>query len=504
MVMLSAFVLTGCAPEGSRTVTSDSAQTTAPTYAPTDTGSTGDTTTPGPVADGTQSVKQCGATSRSIVSAANSNGATQTCVASLPDSKASNTAVMASVTNAGSYSLVCKNSGQWNTTATIANCPAPAVVISPTPTPTPVPAPIAKSRGIRLDPSYFYSLHAGQLATQIAKDVVTTLKNAQVNTIYLYAYNSVSGAFYPTTYAQTTVEAGYGVQNIFGAVTVEAKAQGLKVVAVMPLTNFKSVWTNNPSWRVKQAGNADYMPMSDTYLLSASVLEYRNWYVGLINDLIARNPNIDQVEAVEPTLDYFWSGVPDQNPAALTLFNAQYAGAAVGTASWLNFRAQEFLNLIKLFNQTVHAKAKESALVQTWTVKSDGTLLDVKSIKDSTGFDFIGVSTLSGTQKTDHLITEFIWQQWMAEYGTSVFSPDWISSIGASYNNTIKAAGGTSDLIVHVEISTFSGTVKTVVPTKDEFGRTMAATKNLVNGVSVYDYNQIRTQGAFTELSRWY
>lgn len=371
------------------------------------------------------------------------------------------------------------------------------------PAPTPAPVSTTKSRGIRLDPSYFYGSHPGQSATQVATDVVTTLKGANVNTIYLYAYNPVYGSYYPTTYAQTTVEPGYGVQNIFGAILNQAHLNGMKVVAVVPLNNFKSVWTNNPSWRVKQAGGADYLPLAETYLLSASVAAYKSWYQGFVSDLIVHNPGVDQVEAVEPTLDYFWTGTPDQNPAALTAFNTQYAGSLVGTPNWKLFRAKEFLNLIALFNQSVHAKAKESALVQTWTVDASGNLLPSSSIRDSSGFDYAGVATLTGTSKTDHLITEFIWQQWLSEYLTTLFNPEWISTIATTYTNTLRAAGSTSDLIVHVEISTFAGAKSTTVPTKAEFSRTMAATKLLSNGVSVYDYNQIRTQGAFTELSQW-
>jgi len=243
--------------------------------------------------------------------------------------------------------------------------------------------------------------------------------------------------------------------------------------------------------------------MADTYLLSASSTEFKNWYVGFINDLIAHNPSVDQVEAVEPTLDYFWTGVPDQNPSALTAFNAQYTGSAVGSTNWLNFRAKEFLNLIALFNQTVHAKGKESCLVQTWTINSDGTLVSSQIIKDSTGFDWGGVSTLAATSKTDHLVSEFIWQQWFSEYATAVFTPEWINTIATSYTNTLRSAGSTTDLIVHVEISTFSGAKNTTTPTNSEFGRTMTATASLANGVSVYDYNQIKTRAAFTELSQW-
>ena len=417
----------------------------------------------------------CASTTRVMTSAVNSQNQTQTCIAKLPLANPSATPVVAMVTNGGKYSLVCRSTGAWASLPSTSSCPAPGTT-----------APTTKSRGIRLDPAYFYASHPGQSAGQIAQNVVTTLKNAKVNTIYLYGYSSVYGAYYPTTYPHTAVEPGYGAQNIFGAILSQAHLQGLKVVAVMPLNNLKQAWQNNPTWRVKQAGQADYIPASDTYLLSASVIAYKNWYTGFIQDFLQRNPSIDQVEAVEPTLDYFWTGIPDQNADALAAFNLKYSGAAVGSQSWRTFRAQEFLNLIALFNQTVHASNKQTALVQTWTINSSGTLFDSDVIKNNSGFDFIGVATLAGTKKTDHLITELIWQQWF-------------STIGKIYDNTLRAAGSTSNLIVHVEISTFGN----ISPTKAEFARTMAATRLLPNGVSVYDYNQIRTQGAFAELSQW-
>lgn len=433
----------------------------------------------------------CAATTRLITSAPNAQNKTQTCTAKLPLSKPSAIPIAATVTNGGKYSLVCRSTGTWSPTASTSFCPAPSVTTTPTVS--------TKSRGIRLDPAYFYSSHPGQSALQIAQNVVTTLKSAKVNTIYLYAYSAVYGAYYPTTYPNTAVEPGYGTQNIFSAILSQAHMQGMKVVAVMPLNNFKHAWQNNPSWRVKQAGQTDYIPAPDTYLLSASVLAFKNWYTGFIKDFLQRNPTIDQVEAVEPTLDYFWTGIPDQNAEALAAFNLKYSGAAVGSQSWRTFRAQEFLNLIALFNQTVHASNKQTALVQTWTVNSSGALFDSAVIRDNSGFDFVGVATLSGTKKTDHLITELIWQQWFSQYGTAVFNPEWIATVGKTYDSTLRAAGSTSNLIVHAEISTFGNTA----PTKAEFARTMAATKLLPNGVSVYDYNQIRTQNAFTELSQW-
>ena len=360
-----------------------------------------------------------------------------------------------------------------------------------------------KQRGIRLDPGYFYNSHPGQDVATVARDVVNTIKNARGNTIYLYAYNTLHGAFYPTTYAGTKVEPGYGAQNVFGAVTKEAKSQGLKIVAVVPLNNFQGVWTNNPTWRSKQAGGADYVPMADTFLLSASSPAYRAWYTGFIQDLIARNPGIDQVEAVEPTMDYSWNGVPDQNPAALANFATQYPGAAVGSQQWLDFRAKEFLSLIALFNQTVHAGGKQTGLVHTWTVMSNGKLSDATAIKNSTGFDWIAVSKQSGASKTDQLVSEFIWQQWFSTFGTAVFIPDWILTVAKEYTETLQKAGALSEPVIHVEISNFSGSYGSIRPTNEQLAQNMANTAKLPNSVSVYDYNQMRNNSAFEELSNW-
>jgi hypothetical protein len=209
------------------------------------------------------------------------------------------------------------------------------------------------------------------------------------------------------------------------------------------------------------------------------------------------------VEAVEPTLDYSWNGVPDQNPSALSNFSAQFPGAAVGSQSWLDFRAKEFLSLVALFNQTVHGAGKLTGLVQTWTVNSSGKLLDATTIKNATGFDWVAIASQSGSSKTDFLVSEFIWQQWFAEYGTSSFNPTWIITAANDYNSVLKGAGATSDLVIHVEISTFAGSYNTTSPTKDQFAQTMANTAKVSNSVSVYDYNQIRTYSAFTELSNW-
>lgn len=360
------------------------------------------------------------------------------------------------------------------------------------------------SRSLRVDAGYFYNSHPGKSASAIAKDVMNTLKNSGVTTVYIYAYSSVYGAFYPTNYPDTTVESGYGVQDIFGHLATEAKNLGLKSIAILPLNDFKTAWQNHSSWRMKQTAGADYKPHPDLYLVSPSSNEFKSWYAGFVLDLLERYPTIDGVEVAEPIVDYGWTGVSDQNPEALTAFSQQYPSAAIGSDDWFDFRSRELTKLISIFNNVVHSyRGKETHLVHTWVANPDGHLMNPEEIRRGNGFDFISVSKLSGEFKTDVLNSEFIWQQWAGEYGTSVFNPEWITSVGEEFKSTMKLAEAQSELQIHVEITPFQGTSQTVNPSLSEFGRTLNAAKKLNLGISVYDYNQIRSVNGFSALANW-
>ena len=70
-------------------------------------------------------------------------------------------------------------------------------------------------RGLRVDPSYFYGLYEGQTDEQIVDQVINKARAANVNTLFLYAYNPSNGAFYQTDYPMAEVEVGYGQRQIF-------------------------------------------------------------------------------------------------------------------------------------------------------------------------------------------------------------------------------------------------------------------------------------------------
>ena len=355
-------------------------------------------------------------------------------------------------------------------------------------------------RGLRVDPSYFYSLYPGQSVDQASAQVVAKAKAAGVNTLFVYAYSSVYGAFYPTTYTGTLVENGYGKLNIVKALTSSAKANGLKVVAVVPVNSFKTMWDRNPAWRAKTKNGIDYKPFADTYLLSAWHPNFRAWLQGFYKDLIAKNPDIDGIEAVEPTVDYFWNKDSDYNAVATQKFKAQYPTGVLGDQSWLNFRAQGMTNLIKILTTSAAVANKKSYLVQTWPAKSNGNLFSSKVIKDNLGLDLDAILNFTGTSKLTYLMGEFMWQQWAAEYGPALFPVSWTRQASLAFINYV---GGRSIPLVHVEISPFAGAFTNISPTKEELRDTLLSIKSLNVGIDVYDFNQISQMNAWNELAAW-
>jgi hypothetical protein len=355
-------------------------------------------------------------------------------------------------------------------------------------------------RGLRVDPSYFYNLYPGLTANAVANQVVSKAKASGTNTLFVYAYNSVYGAFYPTTYVGTKVENGYGAVNIFKELTTVAKLNSMKVVAVVPVNNFKTIWDSNPSWRIKQKNGADYIPFTGTYLLSAWHPDFRIWLKGLYQDLLFRNPDVDGIEAVEPTVDYFWRKDSDYNAIATQKYLALYPNGLLGDQNWLNFRAQGMTDLMNIMNTAAHAANKKSYLVQTWPVKPDGTLFSSQVIKDNMGLDFDAILSLTAASKLDYVMAEFIWQQWASDYGTAIFNPAWTRQASQAFINYV---GTKSIPLLHVEISSFTGSFATITPTLSEFASSLQSISDLNVGIDVYDFNQLAKTNAWTQLTSW-
>ncbi|MEQ1723227.1 MAG: hypothetical protein ABL930_08615 [Pseudobdellovibrio sp.] len=354
-----------------------------------------------------------------------------------------------------------------------------------------------KIYGVRIDPSYLTLTHTNNTCDSTAEDIVTNLKKIGVNTIFLYAYSPVYGAYYPTNYNYTKVEPTFGYANIFRNIAFEAKKNGMTVVASIPLNNFKSVWMKMPEWRVKLQDQNDYTPQSEIRLLSASSSAFQEWLKGFIDDLVEQNPEIDIVEAVEPTLDYEWEQKSDFNPAAQERFTNLYPNSPFDKTAWAQFRSDEFTNLIKIFNKQVHKNNRKSGLVHTWPAKNNGNLYSALEVSQNTAFNFKAIALLTEDYKTDHLAVELSWQQWHSQFGNNIFNPNWIELAKNDIQQQLLSEPMQSNLILHFELSRFSGDFGSTEPTVLQFNETLELVKKMKYGISIYDYNQMFNRNYF-------
>lgn len=362
----------------------------------------------------------------------------------------------------------------------------------------PVPAPEFRVNGMRIDISYVYKMYPKKSMADVISEVITNSKKGSINTLFIYAFSSVYGAYYQTNYKFASVEKGFGIQNILKELTTAAKKNGIRVVAVVPINSFKEAWVKNPEWRVKDKKGRDYRPGKDIYPVSLWHPEFRKWVQGLYEDLLYRNPELDGLEALEPSVDYNWNKQADYNEVATQTFKSYYPDSPLGGNDWLFFRARGLTEVIAIMNASAHAAGKKSYVVHTWPAKSNGKLFTGSEIKEMTGLDIRGILTLEGASKLDYLVTELIWQQWAAEYGKKKFTAKWPQKAA---KEVIEFVNHRSGVMIHVEPTPFKGKKGEVVPTLKEFAETLTSLRDLNVGVGVYDYNQIVKLNAWSILA---
>ena len=355
----------------------------------------------------------------------------------------------------------------------------------------------APVRGLRFDPGYVYDdpQLAGKTVQQIAATAAQNVKNAGFNTIFLFAYSPYYGAYYTTNYSMTNMEGSMGKGNFTTALINEAHARGIKVIADLPMNNFYKVWQAMPAWRMKKKSGYDYRPYSDLYLLSIFHPDFKNWYTGFVNDFLARHPGIDGIEAFEPTLDFNWNNAADYNPAANAKFYAKYPTGTLGSANWEAVQTAELTSYLGNFFGLAKAKGKEAHVVQTWSASSNGSLMSAATLSKAIAFNFLGFNALPTNQRPTYVQGEFMWAQWAAEYGGTVFNPDWIKSAATSFLSQMNTLAQPS--IVHTELSEFSGSYGTVRHTSTQFLRELQTLRSMNVNFDVYDYSQV------SEMNLW-
>lgn len=340
--------------------------------------------------------------------------------------------------------------------------------------------------GLRVDPAYFYENPEPRDFKKISRSVIEFAKREHFNTLYVYAYNSQYGAFYPTAYKDTHVEPTAGKANVFGMIADAAHREKIKVVAVIPVNQFQSIWKAHPDWRAKRKDGADYQPNASSFFISAWNDDYREWFKGFVADLIKKNPKIDGVEAVEPAVDLEWQHQTDYNPIAMKTFKEKHPNAEPGDEHWKKHRASGLTSLIATMNQVAHSFHKKAYVVQTIPAKADGELFSFSDLSEGTGFDLDAILKLPKNERPDYVMGEFIWQQWREQFSDTSFDPKWTSKAAKQFVELVKPY---AEPIIHVEASTFGSTR----PGPDEIRQALKSAEEAGAGIDLYSYHLVNT-----------
>ncbi len=342
---------------------------------------------------------------------------------------------------------------------------APALDFSPVPAP---PNSSAELRSVRFDAAYYYG--RGQSAGALAEGLTQSWAEQGLNAVSYYAYNRVYGARYATSYPGVILE-DYGRQDLLGRMLDAAHARGQRVFAWLYGPQSKQLWEAHPEWRQRRADGSDFRPDADGYPLCVSHPEVRAWWVGLVDDLLARYPELDGVDIAEAQVA----------PWGDTTCHCEHcrAAAGAGLAAWRQARADGLTTFLRELIAVIHRHGKEAHLTTVFTARPDGSLMSPQEVREATGFDLEAL--LTGPDRPEVIQAELIWQQWAAAYATPAFTPEWTER---AVREAQTLVAGRARLIAHVELTDFGGGG----PTRASLDRTIAAAlAGGAQGVDLYD-----------------
>lgn len=347
---------------------------------------------------------------------------------------------------------------------------------------------------MRFDPSFYY--HMGYTAKNLAERIAIDAKDTGVNTIFMMTYNPTYGAFYKTSYPHTKVEGGFGSQDILGELIKTAHEKNIKVVAWLPVNNFKKVWEDYPEWRQKRRDGSDYKPGPYSYYLSSFNPDFKDWYAGFLDDLLKRYPDLDGIEGAEAVIDERWDGSATYDTYSNNAYFKAYPDGKLGDNNWRKFRAKGLTEVYGILIQRAHAHNTASYVVQTWAAKRDGRLMLSSDIRDGCGFDFDGI--MSSQYKPDYIIAELIWQQWAAEYkDEETFTPEWTEQAAKEFMSFVN---GRVIGLVHVELTGWAS--RSI--TNREFEISLKKAFDFSGGADFYDHKQASDRNAWESIKAVY
>jgi len=345
-------------------------------------------------------------------------------------------------------------------------------------------------RAVRFDAGYYYG--RGLSARQLAENLTRSWSEQGVNLVYFYAYNRVYGARYHTRYAGNTME-DYGRQDLLGHMLKEAHRHGIKVIAWLNGVQHKQMWEAHPEWRQKTQDGADYKPDRDSYFLCVRNPEVMKWWLGLVDDLLTRYPDLDGIDLAEFQID-LWGDNACYCEHCRGQFAEGHPDEAMPGDEWREFRADGLTRLLLASSRLAQSYGKESHITTVFTAGRDGNLMSDEKVRDAIGFDLEGV--LAGPSRPDVIQAELIWQQWAAIYRDGgTFTAEWTRD---AVREAKRMVAGRARFIAHVEVTDFGrGGLDGA-----SLARTIAAAVEArPDGIDVYDSYQLeKTEEAAERL----
>lgn len=345
------------------------------------------------------------------------------------------------------------------------------------------PAPV---RAVRFDPGYYYG--TGLPVDTLVQRLVTNWEAQGVNTVYYYAYSFAYGARYQTRYAFTEQE-DFGRLNLLRRMIEAAHRRNIKVVAWLYVLRHKGAWNARPDWRSLGADGRPYTDGFDQYFLSPHNPEAVQWWLGFVEDLLRRYPDLDGVDFAEPVVNW-WGNLADHSPAARAAFRQASPQAAIGGELWQRFRAEALSRVVEASTQVARRYSKAVHVTMTIPARPDGSLMPPAVLARYTGFDLDRI--LRGPARPDYVNVELIFQQWVAAYGRDeVFTPEWTATAAAAARALVAGRAG---LIVHLELSEFGS----IVPSIPQLARALRAVRGAgIDAIDLYATHLLDAVGAW-------
>ncbi|NQU42166.1 DUF2334 domain-containing protein, partial [bacterium] len=347
---------------------------------------------------------------------------------------------------------------------------------------------VSRPVGVRFDPSYHYGKYRrpGDLATELAEQ----WRDAGVNLVFYRAYDPEHGAFYRTDYTLNEMD-DFGELDLLSAVLRECHRRGIQVYAWIPVLNHGGAWKANPSWRSVRADGSEYRASSLDYPLCSWNPAAADWWLGLLQDLVSKYPDLDGLDLGEPVVSW-------REDEACHCDFCRKAAVDHPRLSRAGIRAEALTYLIRQSMAVAHRSGRRASVTFVHPVRASGDLESNERAMEITGLDLDTILAGGPDQRPDMICPEFLWQEHRSRLadkpGADVFTPMWTLGAVRQFMATVDAP---VEVIAHLEMTDFPGVA---VSESDLRASMRAAIQAGADGLDIYSSTILAEKDAWSAL----